>query len=133
MQILNMNWSLLYVTEYCAPIASMSPNFPLCYLTYFHPFRIKAPVIFIPHITPEPPSERRQNAYLGGSCLPLPPRDPEGWVALPKVSINGVLQKQRDVAVELTVRSRCLYSVTPTLTHFLSLVITSGSFIWRIL
>lgn len=53
----------------------------------------------------------RQNAYLEGSFLPLPPRDPEGWVALPKVSVNGVLQKQRDVALELTVSSCCLYPV----------------------
>jgi len=81
----------------------MLSNFHLRCLTYFHPFRIKAPVVFIPHITPEPSSEKRQNAYLGGSFLPLPPRDPEGWVALPKVSVGGVLQKQRDVALELTV------------------------------
>jgi len=80
-------------------------NFPLCYLTYFHRSRIKAPVIFIPHIIPDPPSEQRQQAYLEGSLLPLPPRDPEGWVALPKVSVNGVLQKQRDVALEITVGS----------------------------
>lgn len=98
-----MNWSLRYLTEYCVPIASMLPILPLRHFTYFHHFRIKAPVIFIPHITPEPPSEKRQQAYLGGSFLPLPPRDPEGWVALPKVSISGVLQKQRDVALELTV------------------------------
>ena len=89
----------------------MLPNFPLSRLTYFHLFRIKAPVVFIPHITPDPPSEMRQNAYLEGSFLPLPPRDPEGWVALPKVSVNGVLQKQRDVALELTVSSCCLYPV----------------------
>lgn len=64
--------------------------------------KIKAPIIFIPRIAPDPPSEKRQSAYLEGSYLPLPPRDPEGWVALPKVSVTGVFQKQRDVALELT-------------------------------
>ena len=95
--------------EYCVPIASMLPILPLRHLAYFHHFRIKAPVIFIPHITPEPPSEKRQQAYLEGAFVPLPPRDPEGWVTLPKVSVSGVLQKDRVVALELTVGSRYLY------------------------
>ncbi|KDR84257.1 hypothetical protein GALMADRAFT_54975 [Galerina marginata CBS 339.88] len=76
------------------------------------PFRadstLKASVIFIPEITPDPPSVMRQNAYMANSRLPGPETDLEGWVSLPKLLVKGLMEKCRHVELEYS-----LYLASP--------------------
>jgi len=77
---------------------------------YIFPFRLKTIVSYVPQIIPPPPSPLRQNAYLEGTFLPGPDRDPDGWVTLPSVVVCGKVQlAQFLIDVECTVRFRSIY------------------------
>ena len=58
---------------------------------------------------PAPSSPLRQNAYLEGTLLPGPDRDPDGWVTLPSVVVRGKLEIAGvPTDVQCTVRSHCI-------------------------
>ena len=64
---------------------------------------------YTPEIIPGPASALRQNAYLEGTLLPGPGRDPDGWFTLPSVVVSGKLQVAHSpIDVQCTVRSGCI-------------------------
>ncbi|KAF9058196.1 hypothetical protein BJ165DRAFT_1521498 [Panaeolus papilionaceus] len=63
--------------------------------------KLKAPIVFIPEITPELASPRRQVAYTEGVFqLPSPISDPEGWFAVELCTISGRLDSNLEVDVQ---------------------------------
>jgi len=54
--------------------------------------KLKTTLTYIPRIIPPQPSPLRQNAYIEGTLLPGPARDPDGWVTLPSVVVRGKLE-----------------------------------------
>ncbi|CAA7259379.1 unnamed protein product [Cyclocybe aegerita] len=70
--------------------------------------KLKAPVIFIPQITPDPPSPMRQLAYSENAMLPGPEADIEGWTALRTLEVRGVLEDSKPFDLHYTI-----YLATP--------------------
>jgi hypothetical protein len=65
--------------------------------------RIQTPIIYVPRVTPGPPSIARRRAYRDNSPLPGPASDPDGWFTLPPNVIHGKLCNERHVQVECSV------------------------------
>jgi len=66
-----------------------------------YPYRIKTAVAYTPSVVPLPPSAKRREAYATRNIAPGPLIDLKGWVALPKVAIEGRLggPKGRNISV----------------------------------
>ncbi|KAI0091104.1 hypothetical protein BDY19DRAFT_1067684 [Irpex rosettiformis] len=60
-------------------------------------------IYYTPLSRADPPSALRQAAYVEGSSLAGPDRDPEGWKTLSQVRMGGTLFKSRTVNVDCTV------------------------------
>jgi hypothetical protein len=54
--------------------------------------RIKTNIAYFRTSQPPPASQMRRGAYEAGALLPSPMNDPEGWFAMPTVTIPGVVK-----------------------------------------
>ncbi|KAF8645495.1 hypothetical protein AX16_007780 [Volvariella volvacea WC 439] len=64
--------------------------------------RLHTPLVYVPEITPSPPSPLIQLAYNQGSPLPSPRADREGWHTLSPVTLHGCVRNCRMAQIRYT-------------------------------
>ena len=67
-------------------------------------------MIYLPEVTPAPSSSLRQLAYAENMGMAGPDVDPEGWHALPSVTVRGTIFRERSIKLHCTVSLTPLYA-----------------------